>query len=132
MTFHDEQVRSLRLTKRVQVDEMWSFTYCKEKTVPYAKKAPPDAGDTWTWTALDADSKLLISWVVGPRDSGSAFRLMQGSPDPGRDRRGRSTPRVLPASGAPIRCRRRWRRNREDVPTRGRTEPELGRIRNAG
>lgn len=51
--------------------------YCKEKTVPYAKKAPPDAGNAWTWTALDADSKMLISWVVGPRDAGSAQRLMQ-------------------------------------------------------
>lgn len=76
MAFHDAAVRDLRRTKRVQVDEMWSFVYCKEKTVPYAKKPPPDAGNVWTWTALDADSKMLISWVVGPRDSGSAFRLM--------------------------------------------------------
>ncbi|MYN64955.1 MAG: IS1 family transposase [Acidobacteria bacterium] len=76
MDFHDAAVRNLRLTKRVQVDEMWSFVYCKQKTVPYARKAPPDAGDVWTWTGLDADSKMLISWVFGPRDSGSAYRLM--------------------------------------------------------
>lgn len=76
MDFHDAAVRNLRLTERVQVDELWSFVYCKQKTVEYAQKAPPDAGDVWTWIAMDADSKMLISWVVGPRDAGSAYRLM--------------------------------------------------------
>ena len=63
-------------TKRVQVDEIWSFVYAKQKNVERAKKAPPGAGDVWTWTALDADAKLIISWLVGPRDAGSAFTLM--------------------------------------------------------
>ena len=80
LAYHDEHVRGLR-TRRVQVDELWSFTYCKEKTVPHAKKPPQGAGDTWTWTALDADSKLLVSWLVGPRDAGSAYELMQDLAD---------------------------------------------------
>ena len=70
--FHDEHVRGVK-ARRVQVDEIWSFTYAKAKNVPTAKKAPVGAGDTWTWTGLDADSKLIVSWLVGPRDAGSAF-----------------------------------------------------------
>jgi IS1 family transposase len=72
---HDEQVRNVR-TRRAQVDEIWSFTYAKQKNVPKAKKAPEGAGDTWTWTALDADSKLIVSWLVGPRDAGSAYTFV--------------------------------------------------------
>ena len=74
--YHDEHVRNLRKTRRIQVDEIWAFTYAKEKNVRYAKKAPPGAGDTWTWTALDADSKLMVTWLIGPRDHGSAYNLM--------------------------------------------------------
>ncbi len=58
--FHDKQVRNVP-AKRCQVDEIWSFTYAKAKNVPTAKAAPEGAGDTWTWTAIDADSKLIIS-----------------------------------------------------------------------
>jgi IS1 family transposase len=54
--------------RRVQVDEIWSFTYAKAKNVPHAVNAPAEAGDTWTWTALEADTKLIISWLVGGRD----------------------------------------------------------------
>lgn len=70
--FHDENVRGVK-AKRVQMDEIWSFTYAKTKNVGKAKAAPSGAGDTWTWTGLDADSKLIVSWLVGPRDAGSAF-----------------------------------------------------------
>ena len=69
---HDDQVRGVK-AQRVQVDEIWSFTYAKAKNVAKAKKAPAGAGDTWTWTGLDADSKLIVSWLVGPRDAGSAY-----------------------------------------------------------
>jgi IS1 family transposase len=62
--------------KRVQVDEIWSFTYAKQKNVPTAKAAPEGAGDTWTWTAIDADSKLVMSWLVGGRDSEYAMAFM--------------------------------------------------------
>ena len=71
-TFHDDQVRGVK-SRRVQMDEIWTFTYAKTKNVARAKKAPEGAGDTWTWTGLDADSKLIVSWLVGPRDAGSAF-----------------------------------------------------------
>lgn len=71
MAFHDEKVTGVR-SKRVQVDEIWSFTYAKAKNVAAAKSAPDRAGDTWTWTALDADSKLIIQWYVGDRDGDTA------------------------------------------------------------
>jgi IS1 family transposase len=74
--FHDEMVRNVR-ARRVQCDEIWSFVYAKAKNVPTAKAAPEDAGDVWTWTALDADSKLIISWLMGGRDAGYAHEFMQ-------------------------------------------------------
>ena len=74
-TFHDEKVRDVK-ARRVQVDEIWSFTYAKQKNVARAKAAPEKAGDTWTWTALDADSKLIISWLVGGRDGEYAMAFM--------------------------------------------------------
>ena len=75
--YHNANVRDVA-AQRVQVDEIWSFTYAKQKNVARAKAAPDDAGDTWTWTALDADSKLLIvSWLVGGRDAGYAAEFMQ-------------------------------------------------------
>ena len=63
-------------TTKVQVDEIWSFTYAKQKNVAKAKAAPEGAGDTWTWTAIDADSKLVMSWLVGGRDSEYAMAFM--------------------------------------------------------
>ncbi len=75
IAFHDYKVRNVP-TKRCQVDEIWSFTYAKAKNVPTAKAAPAGAGDTWTWTAIDADSKLIISWLVGGRDSAYAMAFM--------------------------------------------------------
>ena len=51
--------------------------YAKQKNVAVAKAAPEGAGDLWTWTALDADNKLMISWLVGDRDVGYASELMQ-------------------------------------------------------
>ena len=59
MAFHDEKVRGVQ-AKRVQVDEIWSFTAAKQKNVPAMKKPVDGAGDTWTWTAIDADSKLIV------------------------------------------------------------------------
>lgn len=67
MAFHDEKVRGLR-SRRVQVDEIWSFCAAKQKNVATMKKPVEGAGDVWTWTALDADSKLIVSWLVGARD----------------------------------------------------------------
>ena len=73
--YHDTHVRNLD-SRRVQCDEIWSFCYSKQKNVASAKAAPADAGDTWTWTAIDADSKLAVSWLVGGRDAGYATEFM--------------------------------------------------------
>src|ERR1700693_3478172 len=61
--FHHEKVRHVR-SKSVQCDEMWSFAYAKSRNLKHAKAAPWGAGDVWTWTGIDADSKLIISWYV--------------------------------------------------------------------
>jgi len=73
--YHNEHVRNLK-SRRVQADEIWSFVHAKAKNVPEEKRAF-GVGDVWTWTALDADSKLLISYLVGLRDAGYAFEFMQ-------------------------------------------------------
>ncbi|KQN26722.1 transposase [Sphingomonas sp. Leaf33] len=73
--YHDANVRDVKAA-RVQVDEIWSFTYAKQKNVASAKEAPEGAGDTWTWTALDADSKLIVSYLVGGRDAEYAMWFM--------------------------------------------------------
>src|SRR5579863_5879416 len=73
--YQDRVFRNLTC-KRVQVDEIWAFVYAKQKNVPLAKKAPPNAGDVWTWTAIDADTKLIPSWFVGGRDSDAAIIFM--------------------------------------------------------
>jgi IS1 family transposase len=73
--YHDEHVRGLT-SKRIQVDEIWTFTYAKAKNVAAAKAAPEGAGDTWTWTAIDADIKLIASWLVGGRDAEYALAFM--------------------------------------------------------
>lgn len=72
---HDAAVRGVK-ARRVQCDEIWSFTYAKAKNVADAKAAPDEAGDTWTWTALDADSKLIVAYLVGGRDAGYAAAFM--------------------------------------------------------
>jgi IS1 family transposase len=73
--FHGEHVRGVK-AKRVQVDEIWSFTAAKQKNVAAMKKPVGGAGDTWTWTALEADTKLIVSYFVGDRDSDSAKWFM--------------------------------------------------------
>lgn len=73
--YHDANVRGVK-AKRIQVDEIWSFTYAKQKNVATAKAPPEEAGDTWTWTAIDAESKLIVSWLVGGRDSEYAMAFM--------------------------------------------------------
>jgi IS1 family transposase len=73
--FHDEKVRGVK-ANRIQIDEIWSFTYAKQKNAAKAKAAPANAGDTWTWTAIEGDTKLLVSWLVGGRDSDYAMAFM--------------------------------------------------------
>lgn len=73
--YHDANVRDVKAA-RVQVDEIWSFTYAKQKNVAAAKAAPDHAGDTWTWTAIDADSKMIVSYLVGGSDAEYAMWFM--------------------------------------------------------
>ncbi len=63
--------------KRIQVDEIWSFTYAKQKNVATAKAAPDGARDTWTWTAIEADTKLIVSYFIGGRDGECAACITQ-------------------------------------------------------
>ncbi len=72
---HDDTVRDVHAS-RVQCDEIWSFCYAKEKNVARAKAAPQGTGDVWTWTALGATSKLIVSWEVGDRSGETAMEFM--------------------------------------------------------
>lgn len=73
------QSRTLRNLpcRRIQVDEIWAFCYAKEKNVPQDRKGQFGYGDVWTWVAIDADTKLIPSWIVGNRDADSASLLMR-------------------------------------------------------
>jgi IS1 family transposase len=74
--YQDEALRGLKC-KRIQCDEIWAFVYAKAKNVPEEMRGAYGVGDVWTWTAIDADSKLIPSWAVGGRDAatGHAFVL---------------------------------------------------------
>jgi IS1 family transposase len=87
LAYHDEHVRGVKAT-RIQCDEVWSFVHAKAKNAPNSKRAgDPTIGDCWTWTAVEAQSKLLISYLVGGRDAEYALMLMD-------DLRGRLANRV--------------------------------------
>jgi transposase len=59
--YQDAHLRDLRC-KRLQLDEIWAFVYAKAKNAPTAKAAPEQAGDIWTWVAIDANTKLVASY----------------------------------------------------------------------
>lgn len=73
--FHDETVRNVKASW-VQCDEIWSFNYAKQKNVAKAKTAPLWAGDVWTWTAIEADTKLILSYFIGGREIEDARAVM--------------------------------------------------------
>jgi IS1 family transposase len=73
--FHDKIMRNLSC-KVIQVDEVWSFTYCKQANIPEHLQGQDGVGDTWTWIAIDADSKLIPSWHVGLRDANAAYAFI--------------------------------------------------------
>lgn len=77
---HDREVRNVR-SQRVQCDEIWSFVGAKAKNVASMKQPVDGAGDVWTWTALDSDSKLIVSWLVGGRDGEYALAFMDDVKD---------------------------------------------------
>jgi hypothetical protein len=71
--YHDAHVRNVK-SKRIQCDEIWSFVYGKQKNITQDQWA---AGDCWTWTAIDADSKLIVSYVLGDRGANTALMFME-------------------------------------------------------
>lgn len=73
--YQDKNIRGLNC-KRVQCDEIWAFCYAKDKNLPEDKQGKFGYGSVWTWTAIDADSKLIVSFTVGNRDTVSAMVLI--------------------------------------------------------
>ncbi len=75
LDYHDTNVRGLKST-RIECDEIWSFCYAKQKNAD-AAGMPDFSGDVWTWTSIDADTKLMCNWFVGGRDAEFANHFMQ-------------------------------------------------------
>lgn len=73
--YQDKVLRNLPC-KHIQCDEIWSFCYAKQKNVPEDKQGKLGYGDVWTWTAIDADTKLVPCWLVGLRDANYAYTFM--------------------------------------------------------
>jgi IS1 family transposase len=75
--YQDQTIRNVS-ARRVQIDEIWSFVACKEKNLtPEIAAKNPGAGDAWTFVAIDAETKLVLSWLIGTRDVGCATEFMQ-------------------------------------------------------
>lgn len=74
--YQDEHLRNLPC-QRIQADEIWSFVYSKAKNVPMEHDGEFGYGDVWTWVAIDADTKLVPSWMIGTRDGAAATAFMQ-------------------------------------------------------
>jgi IS1 family transposase len=71
LAYQDDKLRGIT-SNRIQCDEIWNFCYCKEKNVPDRMRGEPGVGSIWTWTALDAETKLILSWRLGARDAANA------------------------------------------------------------
>jgi IS1 family transposase len=78
--YRDATVRNVK-ARNVQCDEIWSFVYAKEKNVAAAKAAPDGAGDVWTWTAIERDTKLILAFEVGDRSAATARDFMDNLAD---------------------------------------------------
>jgi len=74
--YQDKVFRNLPC-KRLECDEIWSFCYAKKKNVPKQYKNKFGYGNVWTWTAIDAETKLVPSWLVGDRDANTAYKFMK-------------------------------------------------------
>lgn len=73
--YQQDHIRGLK-PKRVQCDEIWAFCYSKAQNVPAKFKGQFGYGDVWTWVAIDADSKFVISWALGNRDANTATAFL--------------------------------------------------------
>ena len=78
--YQDEHLQSLNC-RRIECAAIWSFVYAKQKNVDSAKNAAEVAGDVWTWTAIDPDTKLVPSWCIGSRDVPTAYCFMHDLAD---------------------------------------------------
>jgi IS1 family transposase len=76
LDYQDKNLRNLA-TKRIECDEIWSFCYAKQKNVPEDKRGQFGYGDVWTFVALDADTKLVLSWLVGRREPEHAYEFLK-------------------------------------------------------
>lgn len=74
--YQDKALQNLPC-RRIQCDEIWAFCYAKDKNVPVSKQGQFGVGSIWTWTAIDADTKLIASWMVGSRDTSAAHEFIQ-------------------------------------------------------
>jgi IS1 family transposase len=72
--YQDEHMRNLTC-KKIQIDEIWCFIYSKDKNVPKEHKGEFGYGDVWTFIAIDADTKLIPSWLIGMRDAEFAYEF---------------------------------------------------------
>lgn len=73
--YQDKALRELNC-EHVQRNEAWSFVGAKEKNTPQEPRGEHGTGDVWTWTALDPDSKLMVSWYIGKREPESAYEFL--------------------------------------------------------
>src|SRR3989475_278581 len=73
--YQDEHLRNLPC-QRIQADELWAFCHAKAKNVPEQHRGEFGYGDVWTWTALDPDTKLMVTWLVGTRDESDGLAFM--------------------------------------------------------
>ena len=76
LEYQEHALRNLRC-KRLELDEIWCFCFCKDKNVPDDLRGDPSVGSMWNWTALDAETKLIVSWQLGARDAANAHRFIR-------------------------------------------------------
>jgi IS1 family transposase len=74
--YQDKTLKNLPC-KSIQCDEIWSFVYSKEKNLPLDKQGQFGHGDVWTFVAIDADTKLVPSWMIGLRNAGYAYEFLK-------------------------------------------------------
>lgn len=76
LDYQDNVLRGIS-SARIQCDEIWNFCYAKDKNLPDSMRGMPGVGSMWTWTAIDAETKLIISWRLGARDAANANAFIQ-------------------------------------------------------
>jgi IS1 family transposase len=76
IAYQDKAIRNVK-AKRIEADEIWGFCKVKDKNIPPAMRGQPGIGSVWTWIGMDADSKLIVSWLVGDRSAQAAHVFMQ-------------------------------------------------------